>query len=331
MQQKLRHEAGALLEQDKVDLIIGFEPGSLKFTTTPLITRDKDDLDRLVINPFIVNNLAVFLPDIKGPDLKGPKLKGRVAIVAKGCDSRSIVSLIQDNKVSRDDLVIIGIPCPGMIELRKVEKLTGKDRDELDDIIREGDKVVITVDGKASEFPISDVLFDNCLGCEFPTPQDYDILLGEPTTMSQESRGGGLWTPDSRLQTLKGMSPQERWEFWRREFRRCIRCYACRNICPSCFCQRCFVEESEPQWLMPVPRWQENLVFQAIRNIHLAGRCTDCGGCERSCPVNIPLRSLTREMYDLVDELFHFKAGKDKDAPPLMTHYEQEEAEDLIR
>ncbi|MCL0059023.1 4Fe-4S dicluster domain-containing protein [Dehalococcoidia bacterium] len=324
IQQKLRHEAGALLEQNKVDLIIGFEPGSLKFTTTPLITRDKGDLDRLVINPFIVNNLAVFLPDIKGPDLKGPKLKGRVAIVAKGCDGRSIVSLIQDNKVRRDNLVILGIPCPGMIELRKVEKLTGKDRDELDDIIREGDKVVITVDGKASEFPISDVLFDNCLGCEFPTPQDYDILLGEPTAPFAERSAG-------QARILKGISPQERWEFWRREFRRCIRCYACRNICPSCFCQRCFVEESEPQWLMPVPRWQENLMFQAIRTIHLAGRCSDCGECERSCPVNIPLRSLTREMYDLVDELFHFKAGMAKDAPPLMTHYEQEEAKDLIR
>ncbi|MBT9160246.1 MAG: hypothetical protein DDT27_00224 [Dehalococcoidia bacterium] len=344
MQQKLRHEAKALLEQDKVDLIIGFEAGSLKFTTTPLITKSKDDLDRLVINPFIVNNLALFLPDFKG----------RIAVASKGCDSRSIVSLIQDNKVSRDDLVIIGIPCPGMIELRKVEKLTGKDRDELDDIIREGDKVVITVDGKGSEFPIAEVLSDNCLACEFPTPQDYDILLGEPTATSQESRvksresrvkgqgsrvqshgeGGGLQSeasPDSRLQTLKAMSPQQRWEFWRKEFSRCIRCYACRNICPSCFCKRCFVEESEPRWLMPMPRWQENLMFQAIRNIHLAGRCTDCGGCERSCPVNIPLRCLTKEMYDLVDELFHFKAGMDKDAPPLMTHYEQEEAEDLIR
>ena len=72
-------------------------------------------------------------------------------------------------------------------------------------------------------------------------------------------------------------------------------------------------------------------MFQVIRNIHVAGRCTDCGECERACPVNIPLRSLTKEMYDLVDELFHFKAGTDKEAPPLMTHYELEEAEDFIR
>jgi hypothetical protein len=36
-------------------------------------------------------------------------------------------------------------------------------------------------------------------------------------------------------------------------------------------------------------------------------------------------------MYELVDELFQFKAGMDKDAVPLMTHYELEEAEDFIR
>ena len=83
--------------------------------------------------------------------------------------------------------------------------------------------------------------------------------------------------------------------------------------------------------MLPTPLWQDNLIFQVTRNIHIAGRCTDCGECERACPVNIPLRSLTKEMYDIVGELFQFKSGMDKDAAPLMTHYEQEEAEEFIR
>ncbi len=316
MEQKLRNEAKTLLEQGKVDYIVGFEPGSLKFTTTPLITKDKDDVERLVVNSFIVNNLANFLTE----------LKGRVGIAVKGCDSRSIVSLIQDNKVARENVVILGIPCPGIIDLRKVEKLAGKDRDEVADIIREEDKVAITVDGKKNESPITEVLFDNCLGCEFPTPQEYDIVLGEPISPIAE-----MAKSQAAVERLKEKIPQERWEFWKNELSRCIRCYACRNVCPACFCNRCFVEESEPQWLLPVPKWQDNLMFQIIRNIHVAGRCTDCGECERACPVNIPLRSLTKEMYDIVDDLFHFKSGMDKDTLPLMTHYEQEEAEDLFR
>ncbi|MFC1993314.1 4Fe-4S dicluster domain-containing protein [Chloroflexota bacterium] len=316
MEQKLRNEARSLLEQGKVDYIVGFEPGSLKFTTTPLITRDKNDVDRLVINSFIVNNLADFLTE----------LKGRVGIVAKGCDSRSVVSLIQDNKVNREDVVILGVPCPGIIDLNKVEKLVGKDRDELKDIVREGDRIIVTVDSKKNEYPLAETLFDNCLGCELPTPQKYDILLGESTSPVAETVAS-----QAKIEQLKGMTSQGRWDFWKNEFGRCIRCYACRNVCPACFCQRCFVEESEPQWVSSAPRWQDNLLFQVVRNIHVAGRCTDCGECERACPANIPLRSLAREMYDIVGELFHFKPGMDKDALPLMVHYEQEEAEDLVR
>ena len=316
IEQKLKKEAKALFEQGKVDYIIGFEPGSLKFTTTPLITRDKNDVDRLVINSFTVNNLANFLTEIKG----------RVGIVAKGCDSRSIVSLIQDNKVARENVVIMGVPCTGIIDLSKVEKLTGKDRDKLDDMNRERDKVIVTVDSKTSEFSITEVLFDNCLGCELPTPQEHDILLGESTSPVADNS-----VSQEKIDQLKAVTQEQRWDFWKNEFSRCIRCYACRNICPACFCERCFVEETEPQWVMPVPRWQDNLIFQVIRNIHVAGRCTDCGECERACPVNIPLRSLTKEMYDIVGGLFNFKAGMDKESPPLMIHYEQEEAEGFIR
>jgi len=316
VEQRLRSETKALLEQGKVDCIVGFAPGSLKFTTTPLITREIDDIDRLIISPFMVNNLAVYLTE----------LKGRVGIVVKGCDSRSVVSLIQDNKVARENVVIIGIPCPGMIDLGKIEALVGRERDELDDIVRNGDKVQVTVDGQAREFPASQVLFDNCLGCELPTPEEYDILLGEPASQVADQA-----TSHAAISKLKEKTPQERWQFWQEQFSHCIRCYACRNVCPACFCQRCFVEESEPQWLLPVPLWQDNLFFQVTRNIHVAGRCTDCGNCEQACPVGIPLRSLTREMYDIVGDLFHFKSGIDKEAPPLMTHYEQEEAESLFR
>ena len=318
MEQKLRREAKELLERGRVDCIIGFENGSLKFTTTPLITSDKDNTSRLVVNPFTENNLSVYLPEIKG----------RVGIVAKGCDSRSIVSLVQDNKVVREDLVIIGIPCSGIIDLAKVEGLVGKDRDEIDDIVRDGDKVVLTVNGDKEEFPIQEALFDNCLACEQPTPQEYDILLGEPTSAAGDKE---KTKSQEKIDSLKAVSPDERWAFWQSEFSRCIRCYACRNVCPACFCERCFVEETEPPWVLAIPRWQDNLIFQVTRNFHVAGRCTDCGECERVCPVDIPLRSLTREMYDIVAELFHYRAGMDKEALPLMACYEATDTQDFIR
>ena len=255
IEQKLQSEARALLKQGRVDYIIGFEAGSLKFTTTPLITSNIADIDRLVVNPFIVNNLSVYLTEVKG----------RVGIVAKGCDSRSIVSLIQDKQVARENVVILGLPCPGIIDLSKVERLAGKDRDELDDITRNGDRVVITVDGNGREFPATEVLFDNCLGCDFPTPKEYDVLLDVSSPLVSDKAAS-----QEKLDKLKGMAPEPRWQFWASEFDRCVLCYACRNVCPACFCQRCFVEESEPQWILPVPRWQDSLMFQVVRNIPMA-------------------------------------------------------------
>ena len=315
-EQKLRNEARALLEQGRVDYIIGYEAGSLKFTTTPLITGDIGDTDRLVVNPFIVNNLSVFLGDVTG----------KVGIVAKGCDSRSIVSLIQDQQIAREDVVIIGVPCSGVIDLSKIEKLTGKDRDELDDIAWEGDKAAVTVAGVKKEYPAREVLMDDCLSCDLPTPKEYDILLEEVGPLVCDAE-----LSRSRIKELEEMPPEQRWEFWQNEFSRCIRCYACRQVCPACFCKRCFVEETEPQWISPLPKWQDNLIFQTVRMIHVAGRCTDCGECQRACPVNIPLRSLSKKMEEIVGELFQYRAGTDKDAPPLMAAYESEEAEDFIR
>jgi ferredoxin len=313
---KLQDEARNLLEQGRVDYIIGYEPGSLKFTTTPLITGDKDDTDRLVINPFIVNNLSVFLADVTG----------KIGIVARGCDSRSIVSLIQDQQLARENVFIIGVPCSGVIDVKKIEKLTGRDRDEIDDIAWEGDKAVVTLDGAKKEFLAKEVLFDDCLGCETPVPQEYDILLEAAGPLACDEA-----VSRARIAELEALPPAQRWAFWKNEFSKCIRCYACRQVCPACFCQRCFVEETEPQWVSPLPRWQDNLIFQVTRMIHVAGRCTDCGACENACPVNIPLRSLSQKMAEIVDELFHYKAGTDKSAPPLMAAYNTEEAEDFIR
>jgi formate dehydrogenase subunit beta len=315
-QEKLQSEARGLMEQGKVDCIIGFEPGTLKFATTPVMITDKKDIDRLVVNHFITNNLAKQLI----------KLKGKAAIVAKGCDSRSIISLIQDHKVSRDNIVIIGVPCQGLIDINKIQQLMGKERDEIDDVTPEGDKVIVTAGKDKKEFALKDVLYAHCLSCDMPTPKEFDILLGDPSAPPAD-KAASL----AKIDELEKMTAEQRREFWKDQLKKCTRCYACRNVCPACYCERCFVEETEPQWVESVPNWQDNLMFQIIRNMHVAGRCTDCGNCERACPVGIPLRNLNKKMYDIVDSTFHFKAGNDKNEQPLMASYEQNEAEDMIR
>jgi len=316
LQENLRREAKSLFEQNKVEQVIGFEAGTLKFTATPVILKSKDECDRLVVNDFITNNLAKMLL----------KLKGKAAIVAKGCDSRSIVTLLQDHKINRSNILILGVPCEGIIDIDKVTAIAGKERDEIDDIIREGDKVIVTSVKDKKEIPLKDVVYECCLTCETATPKECDILLGEAAAPPVDKTSG-----EKKIAELDKKTVAERWQYWKGQMQKCTRCYACRNVCPVCYCERCFVEESEPQWIESAPEWQDNLIFQVIRNLHVAGRCTDCGNCERACPVGIPLRSLTRKMYDIVDEQFQFKAGNDKNELPLMASYEAQEAEELIR
>ena len=46
----------------------------------------------------------------------------KIGVVVKGCDSRAIVQIIQEKGLNREDLVIIGIPCKGVIDPKKINK-----------------------------------------------------------------------------------------------------------------------------------------------------------------------------------------------------------------
>lgn len=72
-----------------------------------------------------------------------------------------------------------------------------------------------------------------CQSCADRTPVVYDVLIGEPpvTTAASDPRG-------DRLAELEALPPAERAECWLNQFDRCIRCYACRQACPT-GCGRC--------------------------------------------------------------------------------------------
>jgi ferredoxin len=316
MENRLKEEAGKLLKEGKVDYIVGYGKGSVKFRTSPLITNKEEELENLVINPFIANNLSRYPIE----------LKARVGIVVKGCDSRSLISLIQDKKVNREDVVILGVPCEGVVDIKKIEKHIGKDIDRIEEIKREGENLTIQANGSNQTLSFKDAIFDKCLGCEYPTPLEYDVLLGTEISPKPDMEKSLM-----RIKELENMDATDRWSYWREEFSKCIRCYGCKNVCPACFCERCFIDVNIPQWVNTYATWQDNLVFQLIRTLHVAGRCSDCGECERACPVGIPLRSLQRKMQEEVKALFGHEAGVDKDALPVFTHYEDTDPEEFIK
>jgi L-lactate utilization protein LutB len=99
------------------------------------------------------------------------------------------------------------------------------------------------------------------------------------------------------------MSADERYKFWEDTFSTCIRCYACRQVCVACDCRTCIFDEMKPQWVGRENSVTDNMMYHLVKHAHMAGRCIECGECERVCPVGIPLMLLNQKLIMDVGKL----------------------------
>ena len=168
-------------------------------------------------------------------------------------------------------------------------------------------------------------LQENCSICIHRNPVIYDELLAEPVPEQQDVDR----YPDVRQ--VEAMSPEQRWVYFENLTKTCIRCYACRNACPLCFCPTCFVDESRPQWVGKSIDPTDTRTFHFLRAYHVAGRCTDCGSCERSCPVGIKMRQFTKKMEKDIKELYGYEAGVLPDQRPPLDTYRPDDPQQFIK
>ncbi|TVM17872.1 4Fe-4S ferredoxin [Oceanidesulfovibrio indonesiensis] len=291
--------------------VIGWQRGYHAVRSSPLFIRNQEDLDKLIWDRTCYQNLASYLTSTRGE---------RVGIIVKGCDSRSVNQLLQEQLINREDVVVIGVPCTGVISLDKIRAKFPINR--VKDMQVEGDELTIaTRDGEEHKLNRWDVAPDKCLACKYPNPLIFDTHVGEPIETWEPKQG--LYARDEEFDQK---SLDERFEFWRREMSRCIRCYACRNACPMCVCRdHCIAESRQPHYQSQEADVREKFFFQLIHAMHLAGRCTECGECERACPMDIPVLLFKTRMGKVVKDLFDYEAGVDQTAvPPLLTFQAEE-------
>jgi ferredoxin len=257
-------------------------------------------------------NLANYLTD----------RKEKIGIVAKGCDSRNIVTHIIENKIKREQLVVIGVPCRGMVDKRKIAlKCPG----EISAVTETETQITATGNGFSQTFDKKDVLQHNCSLCIHRNPVIHDELVAEPV---EEQQGIDRYAD---VRAVEAMSPEQRWKYFADLLAPCVRCYACRNACPLCYCPTCFVDESRPQWVGKSLDESDVRTFHFLRAYHCAGRCTDCGSCERSCPVGINMRVFTKKLEKDCLDLFGWEAGLSLDVRPPLDVYRPSDPNDFIK
>jgi coenzyme F420-reducing hydrogenase beta subunit len=316
MEEQLREIAVGLFKDGSVDLIIGYEDGSLPLRASPCVVKDAQQVDKLVWNMGCGHNLAAYLLPIAKAD---PEKK--IGIVVKGCDSRSVVGLLKERQIERDQVFVIGVPCSGMLDRRKLsDDLNGA---EILEARLNGDTLTLECESGETQVKVADYIHSSCSACGHKVPVLHDILVGEADDEADVN-------PYEVVEAMESQSADERWEYFMSEMSKCIRCYACRGACPFCYCEQCFIDQNQPQWFGKTTDLSDVLIFHLVRVFHVAGRCANCGACARACPMGVDLMSLTKKVERDMSELYGYVSGLDvAELAPFAT-FEEDDPQEFI-
>ncbi len=291
IQSEMRAVAKELLESGEATVVIGWEKGTMPYNSTPVMIRSAAEVDKLIWDEYCQQNLSPYLIDFIYTEDK-------VAIFAKGCDTRAYNRLIQDKRITADKCIIIGVPCSGMKNAKAAARLP-----------------------EGAEVPMANA----CKECRYPNPVVFDRKIGQDVTP---------WCTEKNfadVEAIEAMGQDEKAAFWQSQYSKCIRCYACRNICPACNCTNCIFDQSASGWQSKDINASENEFYGVTRAFHVAGRCIECGQCEMVCPSDIPIILMNKKFIKDIDTLFGaYEAGIETEGPTPLSHYEVSDPEEFM-
>ena len=315
--QEIVNRAKELLTEGVVTRVLGWKKGDLPYNPEPAYFTTVEELDTLTYDAFCGANLSKYM-------IEASKQEGKTLVFLKPCDTYSYNQLVKEHRVDREKAYIIGVGCKGKLDIEKIKALGIKGIEEITE--KENTLEIKTIYGdKTCTF--EEAVITRCFGCKGTEHVVYDELIGADVELA--------FTPVDRFEgvrELEAMSSEERFAFWQGELSKCIRCNACRNVCPVCSCNKCVFDSDKfdsAQKANTDPF--EEQMFHIIRAWHVAGRCTDCGECSRVCPQGIPLHLLNRRMIKDINEFYgEYQAGADTETKGPLTNFTFEDVEPSI-
>lgn len=308
-------KASELLKNGTVDRVLGWKAGEFDYDITPAVFHTGEELEQdFVWNDFCGANFSKYLVSETG------KSENKILVFLKPCDTYSFNQLLTEHRFDREKVYVVGVGCNGMLDVAKL-------RSSAEGILRvnteDPDKVAVETlyDGTVT-LDRAELLSDRCVNCKSRKHVAYDELLGSDGEVLDCHRF-------DEVEQIERMTPDERYAFWQGELSRCIRCNACRDVCPACTCEKCVFDnpQSGVENKAPATSFEEQM-FHIIRAFHVAGRCTDCGECSRVCPQHIPLHLLNRKFIKDIDNFYgDYQAGAEVGSRAPIVNYRTDDLE----
>lgn len=304
--QELINKAISLLENGQVARVLGWKKGEHEWDAEPAFFETPDALKSFVYNGFCGANLSKYM-------IEAGKLEGKTLVFLKPCDSYSYNQLLREHRVDREKAYIIGVGCKGKLSVRKIPfdgvlSVSGAEYPNASEEL-----TVETLYG-AQKISYKDAMLERCHVCKGKEHVVYDELIGESCDTVDADRF-------AEVERIEAMSPEEKFAFFQSELSKCIRCNACRNVCPACSCRKCVFDSTAFDSTQKANSTTfEEKMFHIIRAFHVAGRCTDCGECSRVCPQGIPLHLFNRKFIKDINDIYgEYQAGSDLETKAPLT------------
>ncbi len=309
---KMLERAKALLESGEVARVIGWKKGEFFYDSTPASFETVDELKDFVYDWFCGANLSKYL-------IQMSKKEGKTAVFLKPCDTYSFNQLVKEHRIKRENIHVIAIECLAKLNIETIKEKTDGIVKSVN--VEDKDVKVVTTSGEYTLYK-PEVVLSKCAVCnKTHQVKDEEIILHE-----RPERDVNRF---AEVDKLEAMTADERFAFWKEQLSKCIRCNACRNVCPACSCVKCVFDNPQSGISAKANDSEfEEQLFHVIRAFHVAGRCTDCGECSRVCPQNIPLHLLNRKFIKDIDGLYGaFQAGETDEGKTPLTSYTEGDVE----